>query len=198
MTLRVATALALIGALLVASAAPAQVPQEEHPAELAATPEAEALDALFADLKREPDPEAAQDIVAEIWTEWNDSGSATINLLMQWAEQAMAERRFATALDFLDQVTVLRPDFPEGWNRRATLHFMMNDYGKAMSDIEQVLELEPRHFGALSGLAAIMLDAGNEEMALEALRRALEVYPADQTIQRQFIELEDELAGEPA
>lgn len=198
MTLRVPTVLCLAGALLLSPAAFAQAPQEDHPAGLAATPEAETLDSLFADLKREPDPDAAQDIVDGIWAEWNDSGSATINLLMQWAEQAMAERRFATALDFLDQVTVLRPDFPEGWNRRATLHFMMNDYGKAMSDIEQVLALEPRHFGALSGLAAIMLDAGNEEMALEALRRALAVYPADRTLQEQLIQLEDELAGEPA
>src|SRR5690554_6117965 len=101
MTLRVSTVLCLAGALFISSAAFAQVPQEKQRAGLAATSGMETLDSLFADLKREPDPDIAQDIVDEIWAEWNDSGSATINLLMQWAEQAMAERRFATALDFL-------------------------------------------------------------------------------------------------
>lgn len=154
------------------------------------------LDRLFDDLKRERNERAAERIARGIWQEWAHSGSATIDLLMQWADEAIKQRDFAMALDFLDQVTVLEPDFAEGWNRRATVYFIMNDYAKSMRDINRALQLEPRHFGALSGMATIMRNTGRDRHALDAWLRVLEIYPMMRSAQREVAALAEELAGE--
>ncbi|MEX2372899.1 MAG: tetratricopeptide repeat protein, partial [Dehalococcoidia bacterium] len=104
--------------------------------------------------------------------------------------------RYDVALDFLDQVTVLAPDYAEGWNRRATLHYMMGSYAKSMTDIEHVLRLEPRHFGALSGMAAIFKNYDMKEPALGAFQRVLNVYPMLRSAQDEVAGLAEELAGE--
>ena len=100
------------------------------------------------------------------------------------------------ALDFLDQITVLSPDYAEGWNRRATVHYMMHSFGKSMSDIERTLELEPRHFGALSGMAQILKETGRKQMALDAYHRVLDIYPMMRNAQNELATLSEELAGE--
>jgi tetratricopeptide (TPR) repeat protein len=156
---------------------------------------AAALDAMFAELRRAKNDQLANDIANRIKLEWNQSGSATIDLLMQWASEAMDRKDFPAALDFLDQVVVLKPDFAEGWNRRATLHFLTGNFSKSMVDIERTLALEPRHFGALAGMGMIFLDLGKKEPALSAYRRALEVYPQMRDIQKQVGDLEEQLAG---
>ncbi len=153
------------------------------------------LDALFNALKRERDPEKARNITSQIMLEWNDSGSATVNLLMQWAATAVDEKRNAAALDFLDQVTLLRPDYAEAWNRRAGLHYAMGNPRKSMADINQVLIREPRHFGALAGMAGILAENGKDEMALKAWERYLAIYPADRDAQQAATSLSEKLAG---
>lgn len=154
------------------------------------------LDQLFADLKRERNEKAAERIAGRIWQEWSDSGSASINLMMQWSQKATEEQKFDVALDFLDQVVTLQPSYAEGWNRRATVHFMMKNYGKSMADIDRTLQLEPRHFGALSGLAQIMADTGHKQSALEAWQRVLDIYPMMRSAQGQVATLSEELTGE--
>jgi tetratricopeptide (TPR) repeat protein len=153
------------------------------------------LDNLYAQLKRERDPEKANGIAQEIRVEWNDSGSATVNLLMQWADKAIEDKRNVAALDFLDQAIALKPTYAESWNRRATLNYASGNYRKSMSDIEHVLELDPRHFGALSGMAAILNDTGNEQLTLKAWERFLDVFPANRTAQDQVNTLSEKLAG---
>lgn len=155
------------------------------------------LDRLFAELKREGDDAKAKTVADQIWTEWRRSGSATIDLLMQWADDAVRKQDYSAALDFLDQVTVLQPDFAEGWDRRATVHFMMHNYAKSMADIEKTLALEPRHFGALSGMGAIFKAVGKKKQALSAYERVLAIYPAMRSAQKQVIDLTDDLAGDP-
>jgi tetratricopeptide (TPR) repeat protein len=155
------------------------------------------LDDLFTALKRERDPDQASAIADDIRLQWSDSGSATINILMQWADKAIAEKRSAAALDFLDQVIALKPNFVEGWNRRATLNYALGNYRKSMEDINHVLMLEPRHFGALAGMAAILSETGNEELALKAWQRFLEIYPADRSAQQQVDTLTEKLSGSP-
>lgn len=155
------------------------------------------LDNLFAQLKRERDPDKASSIAEEIRLEWNDSGSATVNLLMQWADKAIEDKRNAAAFDFLDQAIALKPTYAESWNRRATLNFAMGHYRKSMSDIEHVLELEPRHFGALSGMAAILSNSENDQLTLKAWERFLEIYPANRAAQQQANTLAEKLAGSP-
>ncbi len=157
---------------------------------------AQKLDLLFHDLKRARDTKTAERIAKDIWEQWFDSGSASINLMMQWSNEATKERKFDVALDFLDQVVVLAPDFAEGWNRRATVHFMMNNYAKSMADIDKTLRLEPRHFGALGGMGMIMKNTGRKKRALEAYQKVLQVYPMMRSAQGEVIRLSEELTGE--
>ncbi len=156
---------------------------------------ADRLNALFTQLKRERDPQAAEGIANRIRLEWSDSGSATVNLLMQWADKTIAEKRSAAAHDFLDQAIALKPTFVEGWNRRATLNYIAGDTRKAMADINRVLTLEPRHFGALAGMAAILTESGHDALALKAWEQFLTIYPADRNAQEQVQTLSEKLAG---
>lgn len=154
------------------------------------------VDELFTELKKSTNDKAAERVAGRIWERWNNSGSASVDLMMGWAQKAMTEQKWDVALDFLDQVTVLKPDYAEGWNRRATVHFMMNNYAKAMTDIEKALELEPRHFGALAGMGQIFKVRGNKEMALSAYSRVLDVYPMLRGAQNEVSTISEELAGE--
>ncbi|WP_027053911.1 tetratricopeptide repeat protein [Mesorhizobium erdmanii] len=191
---------AFLTALLVSGVLPATAADDQPAAP--ATPDAAPmtkqarLDKLFSDLKRERNEKAAERIAGNIWSEWFQSGSASIDLMMLWSQKAMDNQKFDVALDFLDQVVTLRPTYAEGWNRRATVHFMMKNYGKSMSDIERTLQLEPRHFGALSGLAQIMALTGHKQSALEAWQKVLAIYPMMRSAQDQVATLSEELAGE--
>lgn len=175
---------------------PGPLPPEPEAVEPAFPDERSRLDKLFADLKRERNDKAAERIANFIREEWSKSGSASIDLMMQWSGKAMQEKKFDVALDFLDQVVMLAPDFAEGWNRRATVHYMMDSYAKSMKDIEHALRLEPRHFGALSGMAAIYKLYDNKNAALDAYSRVLAIYPMLRSAQEEVVKLADELAGE--
>jgi tetratricopeptide (TPR) repeat protein len=182
-----------------AAPAPAAVPDAKPQAGDLLTDKARAakrLDELFAKLKRERSEGEAERISRQIWDQWNVSGSATIDLMMGWARDAMDAKKFDIALDFLDQVVTMEPDFAEGWNRRATLHFMREDYAKSMADIERTLELEPRHFGALSGMGMIFKMLENKKLALKAYEHVLDVYPMNRGAQTEVATLTDELEGE--
>jgi tetratricopeptide (TPR) repeat protein len=135
------------------------------------------LDFLFGALKAAPDEASAKHVEARIWAIWLQTPSDTVALLMTRAKVAMAAQNSDVALQLLDAVIRLRPDYVEGWNRRATLYYLRNDYTRSLADIEQVLAREPRHFGALAGLGMIMHDLGDEKRALDAFRRALAVNP---------------------
>lgn len=185
--------LALIAFAVPAGAAGSTLPDVQKPE--AVDPKAR-LDKLFSELKRERNERAAERISGRIWAAWNESGSANIDLMMQWSQKALEDKKFDVALDFLDQVVVMRPDYAEGWNRRATVHFMMNNFAKSMVDIEHTLELEPRHFGALSGMAQIMKNRGRTELALDAYERVLAIYPMMRSAQSEVATLSEELAGE--
>jgi len=184
---------ALIGGCGTAGAQqPAPTPHDAPPAIKTET----RLDTLFAALKRERNEKAAERIAARIREQWNKSGSASIDLMMQWSKKAMEAQKFDVALDFLDQVVTLAPNYAEGWNRRATVHFVMQSYGKSMADIEHVLQLEPRHFGALAGMAQIMETTGRKQRALEAWQKVLDIYPMMRSAQEKVAKLSEELAGE--
>jgi tetratricopeptide (TPR) repeat protein len=138
---------------------------------------ARGLDFLFGALKAAPDEASAKHVEARIWALWMQTPSDTAALLMLRAKAAMDAQQMDVALKLLDAVVKLRPDYVEGWNRRATLYYLQNDYARSLQDIEQVLVREPRHFGALAGLGMIMQDLGDEKRALDAFRKALAVNP---------------------
>jgi len=135
------------------------------------------LDFLFGALKAAPDEASAKHVEARIWAVWLQTPSDTAALLMTRAKAAMDAKQPDVALKLLDAVVRLRPDYVEGWNRRATLYYLKNDYAHSLQDIEQVLAREPRHFGALAGLGMIMQDIGDDRRALDAFRKALAVNP---------------------
>lgn len=151
------------------------------------------LDKLFSDLRKTADESRALGLASQINSLWAQSGSATVDLMMQWANAAIIEKKYPVASDFLDEVVALDPDYAEAWNRRATLHFLMKNYARAMYDINRTLALEPRHYGALTGMAAILQERGLKEPALRAYERALAVYPMLRDAQKKAGELTDEL-----
>jgi tetratricopeptide (TPR) repeat protein len=159
-------------------------------------PEGGLLNELYARLKTERSPESARATAEEIRATLTVSGSATIDMLMANAAKAATDKKYSAALDLLDQVTLLKPDFAEGWNRRATVHYVMGNLPKAMSDTARVLTLEPRHLGALAGLAGIMQETGRDAQALQAWETYLTYYPADRDAQKRALDLINSLAGQ--
>src|SRR6476469_7133324 len=147
----------------------------EAPSKLPKADRTRGLDFLFGALKAAPDEASAKHVEARIWALWMQTPSDTAALLMTRAKAAMDTQNIDVALKLLDSVVKLRPDYVEGWNRRATLYYLKNDYAHSLDDIRQVLIREPRHFGALAGLGMIMPDIGEEKRALEAFRKALAV-----------------------
>ena len=157
------------------------------------TPE-ERLDKLFADLKRTSNETRARRLTVQINQIWAQSGSPTVDLLVQWASSAMLEKRYTAAVDFLNEAIAIDPDYAEAWNRRATVYFLRNDYAHAMYDINRTLELEPRHYGALTGMAEILRARGLKEQALKAYEQALEVNPMMRDAQKGLLDLTEELS----
>ncbi|MCA0338559.1 hypothetical protein P9A16_01710 [Shinella sp. 838] len=188
--------LSLIGTAPTAALAQAVEASVDPAASSTFTTPAQRLDKLFSELKHEGNADSARGIADQIRREWQESGSASINLLIQWADKAISEEKNAAALDFLDEAIRLKPDYVEGWNRRATLHFKMGNYRKSMSDINQVLAIEPRHFGALAGMAAILAQSGRDEMALRAWERFLDIYPTERQAQKEMGDLAEKLTGQ--
>jgi tetratricopeptide (TPR) repeat protein len=111
------------------------------------------------------------------------------------AKAAVDAQKVDVAIKLLDAVIKLRPDYVEAWNRRATLYFMQNDYGRSLADIREVLIREPRHFGALAGLGMIMQEIGDEKRALDAYRKALAVNPHLDKIPEQVKALTEKIEG---
>lgn len=135
------------------------------------------LDFLFGALKVAPDGASAKAVENRIWAVWLRSGGDTANLLMSRVRTAMEAKDLDLALKLLDAIVDFNPDYVEGWDRRATLHYMKKEYGPALSDIAQVLAREPRHFGALFGLGLIMQEFGDDKRALEVYRKAQALHP---------------------
>jgi tetratricopeptide (TPR) repeat protein len=150
---------------------PSDLPRQDHSQR---TP---SLETLFDALKIAPDADSAKAIETRIWAVWMISGSDTCNLLMGRAKAAADEKDYDLAIKLLDAVVEIKPGYVEGWNRRATVYYLMNDYGHSLADIREVLAREPRHFGALAGLGLILQELGDDAHALEAYRRALAINP---------------------
>ena len=155
----------------------------------------EQLARLFTELHDAPSKEAAAQIESRIQSLWAKSKSDTTDLLMQRAAMAIALQDYPVAIEMLDRVIAREPDFAEGWNRRATVFFLMEDFNRSMSDIAETLKREPRHFGALSGLGFILLLRGDTVHARETYEKVLAIYPLMESA-RLAIEKIDQEKGE--
>jgi tetratricopeptide (TPR) repeat protein len=153
------------------------------------------LDFLFEALKVAPDAESAKHIENRIWALWIASGSDTANLLMTRVKTAVDGKDLDLAVKLLDAIIEIRPTYVEAWNRRATIFYMQKNYSRSMADIRQVLALEPRHFGAISGLGMILHEFGDDKRALDAFRRAVQINPHLQKIPDLIKSLTEKVEG---
>ncbi|MCG8433093.1 MAG: tetratricopeptide repeat protein [Gammaproteobacteria bacterium] len=135
------------------------------------------LSSLLGRLRQAQDAASAKVLEDAIWKVWLKSGSDTVNLLMQQVLRAMSRQNLELSLKLLDSIVELVPEYAAGWNKRATVLYFRGEYQRSYDDIERVLELEPRHFGALAGLGLVLRAMGDKKGALSAFRRALNIHP---------------------
>ena len=135
------------------------------------------LDELFKQLAETENFEEAKVIEGSIWKIWLTSGSDTVDFLMLQGISYMSRGEFTKAISLFSTVIKIDPEFSEGWNKRATVLFLVGEYDSSIEDIGRTLELEPRHFGALSGLGQIYDIQESESGALSAYEKAVEINP---------------------
>ena len=153
------------------------------------------LDKLFADLKATSNPVEGEVITESIWHIWYETTDRKAEKLLSEGRDAMANDAFDVALADFDRLVQVAPNFAEGWNRRATLLYMMGELDRSVRDIERTLELEPRHFGALSGLGLVYMQMGDEKAALKAFKQALEINPHLEGVKENIELLEKSISG---
>ncbi len=155
------------------------------------------LDALFDRLQTTDSEAEAAALTSQVWAIWHQSDSALVNAFMSDGIEEMSRRNYKEALAAFNKVVEADPDFAEGWNKRATVYYLMGEYVASVRDIERTLTLEPRHFGALSGLGLIYLALGEDSAALKAFEAALKVNPHLPGARAHAAELRRHLHGKP-
>ena len=155
------------------------------------------LDELFHELKTAPTASDAASAERQISAIWLDSGDPDINRQMAVAMQAMDELYYGSALKVFNNIIVVRPDYAEAWNKRATLYYLVGNYQDSLSDIDRVLALEPRHFGAIAGKGMVLLKLRRPADALAAFRDALAIDPALSNIEMEVRMLAAQLGDKP-
>jgi len=156
------------------------------------------LSALFAQLESAESADAAAPVERAIWTYWADSGSPTVNTLLERASAAAAAGNSDLANRFIDEAVDLAPAYAEPWNRRAEIAYAAEDYPGAIAAIQETLRREPRHFGAMTALGMIYEELGQERTALDAFRGALAIHPHYERAQQGVRRLEPRVDGRDA
>jgi tetratricopeptide (TPR) repeat protein len=157
------------------------------------------LDGLLGRLAQTDNENEARGIAARIERIWSRSDSDTANLLMARATRMLRqqERDLPLAVELLDRILVLQPNWAEAWNKRATAFYLLGDHHRAMLDVRQAIALEPRHFSALAGLGHILAQLGQNKPALDAYRRALAIHPHLKPIREAAEKLVKDVEGLP-
>lgn len=132
---------------------------------------------------RDPDPVVRAFAESAMWQVWSRSGDEQVDRLLALGIEQMQARQGEVAVETFTRVIELRPDFAEGWNKRATVYYLLGEYAKSLADCDEVMKRNPYHFGALSGYGMIYLQLGEPEQALRYLERALAVNPNLQQVQ---------------
>jgi tetratricopeptide (TPR) repeat protein len=126
---------------------------------------------------RDPDEDARGEAEQAIWHVWSRSGDPEVDRLYQTGIQQMSTGELQDSIVTFTRIIELKPEFAEGWNKRATLYFLVGDLHKSLADCDEVMKRNPYHFGALSGYAQIYTRLEYYDRALEYARRALAVNP---------------------
>jgi tetratricopeptide (TPR) repeat protein len=173
----------------------AQAPQAKPDDPAPQTP-AEARADIYARLAASKDADETAGLITLLLHTYAASGSNTGDLLLRRARQAISAEEYPDALKILDATIALLPDWAEGWNARATARYLDEDYDGSMADIAQTLKREPRHLGALMGMATILEARGKTEDALKVYQRALAIAPHWRNAEEAADRLKAALAGE--
>lgn len=135
------------------------------------------LGGLFNLLENASNPAEAASVEQQIWTIWHTAPDAELQALLENGMAAMNRADFGHALELFDKITEKAPEYAEGWNKRATVNYLLNNFNDSLSDIAETLKHEPRHFGALSGKGLVHIRSDNLDDALVAFEEALRVSP---------------------
>ena len=135
------------------------------------------LNNLFKKLNETENQDEIRDLISDIWNIWYEVDDPKVIEYFEKGIQAMNLRNYPLAIRFFNNLIEEDPNFAEGWNKRATVHFMMGNFDQSMQDIIKTLELEPRHFGALDGMGLIFIHQGQFQQALEVYDKMLEIFP---------------------
>lgn len=154
------------------------------------------LDDLFERLQATERPGEAEALEQRIWRIWIEAEDPTQSRLMALGIRAMTLRQLPEALERFDRLVHMAPEFAEAWNKRATVHYLMGNYGASVRDIQRTLALEPRHFGALSGLGLIYDAIDEPDAALRSFEAALELNPHMDGPRQRVEELRRSLRGD--
>jgi len=155
------------------------------------------LEGLFEQLKSSTDYQDAAAIEQAIWKIWTVRGVADVDKAMAFGIAAMNAGALRVSVQSFGRVIELAPDFAEGWNKRATVYYMMGRFDESVSDIQRTLTLEPRHFGALSGMGLIYDNLGKLLAAAKVWERALSIHPLMPGIRERVDEINREAKGKP-
>jgi tetratricopeptide (TPR) repeat protein len=186
----------LSGLLLLTDAAMAQPAPVAPKQETARPPSpAVAMDQLFDRLAKANSEAEARGIAATIQRRWLRSGSDTADLLMNRAVEALTTGDHELAVELLDRVIALEPGWAEAWNKRATVFAIMGDDTRAIADIRETLRREPRHFGALFGLAAMLSARDDKKAAYDIFKRVHAIYPQFAPVRQALERLKPEIEG---
>lgn len=131
-----------------------------------------------------------------IWSAWIQHEDSELNRLMQIGIKAMSDRRLDDAVEVFTALVDQAPDYAEAWNKRATVYFMLGRLRESAADVDRTLALEPRHFGALSGLGQIEMIRGNGDAAIAAFENALQVHPKMGGIRELIRALKQQVRGQ--
>ena len=134
-------------------------------------------DEMFDKLRNAPSDSEASDAAQDIWASWMESGSPTIDMIMERARQSLTLGDTESARTYYDRVILIDPSYPEAWNHRAGIFLQQENYAEALRDINETLRLEPRHFAAWLRLANIFESLDAPTQALDAYREAIRIYP---------------------
>lgn len=154
------------------------------------------LDRLFEQMRLQTDQENIQKCQAEIWQLWLDIDEPEADEFMRQGLHHLSENEYDAAISAFNSIITRYPLYAEGWNKRATAYYMRGSFKHAIEDLKQVLQLEPRHFGALSGLASIYLETQLLEEAEKMLNLMLQLTPYDNNVIREYQELQKRLREE--
>lgn len=132
---------------------------------------------------RDPDGQVRRVAEAALWAVWSRSGDNAIDDILEIGVAQMREGQVQASVETFSEIIGRRPDFAEGWNKRATAYYMLGDWRRSAADCDEVLRRNPQHFGALSGYGMIWLQLDEPTRALERFEQAIAVNPNLESVQ---------------